>query len=176
MPTLSRNITIRFRDGAATSFEAVVDRYTPSLTAFAAGFVSDGEEVKDIVQDVFVGLWSRREAFTDGEHLRRWLYLSARNRCVNTLSSARYRRRSPTQGEDDAAGPDPTLAIMRQEVTRILLETIADLPPRTAEVLRLTLDGYSLDEIAARMGIALSSVKTMKRGGIDKVREKWGAK
>jgi RNA polymerase sigma-70 factor (ECF subfamily) len=57
------------------------------------------------------------------------------------------------------------------ETARLLYETLQNLPERTAEVIKLTLDGFRQEEIAERMGIAVSSVKTLKSSGIGKLRE-----
>lgn len=163
---------MRFSDGHSASFEEVVNRYAPALTAFAVGFIGEEEGAKDIVQEVFLNLWSHKQSFADEEHLRRSLYISVRNGCLNTLRGRR-RHRQLTVSDNDHTASDPALAIMKQEATRLLLEAISALPERMGEVLRLTLLGYSQEEIAETMGIAVSSVKTMKRSGIDKVRARW---
>ncbi len=165
---------IRFSDGHSTSFEAVVNRYAPALTAFATGMIGREDGAKDVVQEVFLNFWSHKQSFADEEHLRRSLYMSVRNGCLNTLRGRRHRRL--TVADNDHAASDPALAIMKQEATRLLLEAISALPERMGQVLRLTLQGYSQEEIAGSMGIAVSSVKTMKRSGIEKVRARWRTK
>ena len=161
---------IKYTDGNAIPFEEVVHRYTPSLTAFAFGFIKNREGAKDIVQDVFLHLWQNKPTFHDEEHLKRSLYISVKNASLNTLRSlSRHRNHIKNIEHEDT--PDPSLAMMEQEVIRLLIEAIHTLPERTAEVLKRTLQGYKQEEIANHMGIAISSVKTMKRTGIDKIRK-----
>lgn len=168
-----RDYTFHFSDGNCITFETAVKKYTPSLTAFAFGFIREMEGAKDTVQETFLNLWSKKAAFSDEEHMKRSLYMSVRNISFNNLRTASRQRKFLVSTGDDYA-PDPTLSMMEQEVIRLLFEAIESLPERTAEVLRLTLNGYKQDEIAKEMGIALSSVKTMKRSGIDKIKEKYG--
>lgn len=168
-----RDFTFHFSDGNSITFETVVNIYTPSLIAFAFGFINEMENSKDIVQEVFLNLWLNKTKFNDEEHLKRSLYISVKNISFNNLRSVN-RQRKYLSNIEDTYTPDPTLSMMKQEVIRLLLDAINDLPERTAEVLRLTLSGYKQEEIADRMGIAVSSVKTMKRSGIDKIKEKYG--
>ncbi len=59
--------------------------------------------------------------------------------------------------------------MIEHEVVRVLHETIESLPPRTAEVMKLTLGGLKQEEIGVEMGISLASVKTLKAAGIRKL-------
>lgn len=167
-----RDFIFHFSDGERISFEAAVKKYAASLTAFAYGFTGQREGAEDIVQEVFLGLWSHKPRFNDEVHLKRSLYTSVRNRSYNYLRNA-SRQRKYLNNADYEPVSDPNIPMIKQEVIRLLLEAIGVLPDRMAEVLRLTLQGYSQEEIAESMGIAVSSVKTMKKNGIGKIRKKY---
>ncbi len=86
-------------------------------------------------------------------------YLRKHRRVDNTLPAA-----LPTD--------EQTVLFMIEEESRRLLHTaIMELPSRTAQVIRLSLEGLPQGEIAAVMGVSLANVKALKSIGIKKLRE-----
>ncbi len=60
---------------------------------------------------------------------------------------------------------------MRAETARLLNEAIDRLPEGTAQIIRLSLDGFKQEQIALRLDISLATVKAQKGKGILKLRE-----
>ena len=60
---------------------------------------------------------------------------------------------------------------MEEETNQLLLHAISLLPEQTAHVIRLVLSGYSNKEIALLVNVSINTVKTLKYGGIRKLRE-----
>lgn len=156
--------------GDRRAFEALVDTYQVALVAFAFDITGDRGEAEDIVQDVFVRVWLKRREIEFGSDIRNFLYLTTRYYAYNRLRAARSLE-SHLAKIGEGAVPDPLDSMVEHEVARILHETINSLPPRTAEVMRLTLRGLKQEEIGVEMGMALTSVKTLKSAGIRKLRE-----
>lgn len=52
--------------------------------------------------------------------------------------------------------------VIEEETNRLLLEAIGQLPPRSAEVMRLSLEGIRLEKIAEQMNISINTVKSLK--------------
>ena len=121
------------------------------------------EEAEDIVQDVFAKLWLRWEAGEQVDSQKDYLFISVRNSCISYLRNKKYLGGElpelPTEEEI-------TSHLIEEETNRLLLEAIAQLPERTAEVIRLGLQGKKMKEIAQCMGISINTVKTLKYDGV----------
>lgn len=158
----------RNTDAGANTIESLVMRYYAPLTYFASNLVGDKEVAEDIVQDAFVDLLEHGNKVEDAAHARNLLYLIVRNYSCNYLKSSAKKGRpvdTAVLREEDISAQ-----YVRAETNRILYEAIEALPPRTGEIMKLTLDGIKQEEIADRMGITLATVKAQKAEGIRKLR------
>ncbi len=77
---------------SADAFSALVERYQQPLYAFLRGFVENGEQARDLVQDTFAAAWRATQAciapfLADSAEVeqRRWLYRIAYRRAVDLL-------------------------------------------------------------------------------------------
>lgn len=140
--------------------------YRP-LCLFAQSYVVDGGTAADIVQDGFAALWERWGEYPDDARRRTFLYVTVRNRCLNHLRDNRKRHEElPQIGSDDFFHSN----IIQQEAMRVLREAIEQLSPQARRVISLSLEGLGNAEIAARMGIAESSVHSTKKIAYRKLR------
>src|SRR5512136_1091780 len=115
--------------------------------------VRDESTAQDLVQEVFLRVWTRAEQWNESGPFKAWLYRIATNLALNHLRSVRRRREQPldapqeqTEGEDeslapawllDAAtlGPDASLELAEEwEQFRRLVE---GLPEEKRQVFRL---------------------------------------
>ena len=164
-----KTIYSKIRDNDRDAFNLLVDEYNVALNAFVSHLLKDDSAAEDIVQDVFVNLWFNRKKVDFEIPVRNYLYVSARNLAYNHIRSLRrFREHAQRSSEfDEMAG----FHIVEEETTRLLNNAITKLPPRTAEVIRLSLEGLKQDEIAERMDVGVANVKLLKSRGIAKLRE-----
>lgn len=156
------------------AFNELVLLYNESLNAFAFNILKNKEAAEDIVQDVFVNLWLNRKKITFGESTKSLLYVSTRNLVYNYIRSAkRENERYKHLAEENETS---TLNyIIQEEALRLLNESIEQLPPRMAEVIRLSLEGLKQEEIAEQMEVTVANVKRLKALGIEKLKKSLGA-
>lgn len=118
--------------------------------------------VDDAVQDALVAIHQKRHTYDPARPFQPWLAAIARYKWIDRL---RALARHPTEalGEDIATG-DHESAITSATVLRHLLAT---LKPAQADAIRLVkLDGYSIEEAAARTGQSASLVKVNIHRGL----------
>lgn len=182
--TVSRQIVLLFVDRSEaleTDYDSLFKRIAASdraafehlyrLTADAlARYIlhSVGSRVQaiDVVHDVFVTLWIRREVIRIRSSVRAYLYSAARNRALNILR--RDARRIPTDFVDFSRGepvtfvatsPEPDARV--RELERMLAIWIAELPPRRAEAFLLSrYHDLTHAEIARIMELSERTVNT----------------
>lgn len=149
-------------------FAEFVREFRPALLRYFSRRVRAQHEVEDLVHDVLVRL-VRNQGFADTESVRGYLFQTANSVLVDAV-----RRRASLRADhhvefdadmhaDEVFGPDHVLQA-RQELTRATT-VVMELPEltRTIFVLR-RLEGMKYKDIAARLGMSLSTVeKHMQR-------------
>lgn len=155
------------------AFESLVCQYNESLNAFVYHIVDDKDVAEDVVQDVFVNLWINRKKVDFSTPIKNYLYVSARNIAYNHLRAAKRlaERLKHIQYVDEmTVGAYVTI----EEANRMLMEAIEKLPPRTAEVIMLSLDGLKQEKIAEQMDVTVANVKRLRAIGIEKLKKTLG--
>ena len=169
----------RIRLGDTGAFRPFFDHYTLVLRRFAMKYLQDADAVKDIVQDTMVKFWDRHARFPNLYTATSFLFITTRNSLLDEL---RHRKVITDYqqfikqwgGEIDK----DFIQLYEEDTVRSvylrLEEEIARLPRRTQEVIRLQLAGYRTREIAEELGIGKESVKTLKRYGLEKLKDTMG--
>ena len=128
---------------------------------------TEPREAEDLASEVWVAVAANLSDFTGDEpSFRAWLFMIARRRLIDLRRSAHRRRSSSTApGEipDRAAIEEPETDILNSEATRAILEAIARLPDRQAEVVRLrVLGGLSAAEVAEVLGKPPGTIRVLQ--------------
>lgn len=160
--------------GDPAGLEALMERYIPYVSAVVWAVlrnsmpVEDGEEV---VSDVFLAAWRQPSALRPGS-VKSWLGAVARNKAKNRL---RQMSRTLPLEEDalELPGPDdPPNDLERSEERRLVRQAVDALPDQDREIfLRHYYYAQTVQEIAQRMHLNESTVKTRLRRGRMKLKE-----
>jgi RNA polymerase sigma-70 factor (ECF subfamily) len=75
----------KIKSGDKTAFSFVFNSYYPDLVSFANTFIHNPEESHEIVQDVFVDLWSAHEKLLISKSLKSYLLKAVQNDCFDYL-------------------------------------------------------------------------------------------
>lgn len=156
--------------GDKAAFENMIRRYYTTLCAFANHIVKDRENAEDIVQELFMKIWINRKHLEHVGSLKDYLFISTRNRSFTYLRNCRRHEICLEQilREEESSLP---AYLIEEETNRLLFESIRLLPPRSAEVIRLSLEGMKQERIAEQMKISINTVKSLKYEAILKLRE-----
>lgn len=154
-----------------SSFENLFREYFTPLMTFARKILGDEEDAREVVHQVFINLWEKREEIDSGRSLRSYLFTSVHNRSLNVIRE----RRKFTGGEvPEVAGKwDVSSQIESMELEEKVGEALAALPGRCREVFELSrFDGLKYSEIAERMGISVKTVENQMTKALKHLREK----
>jgi RNA polymerase sigma-70 factor, ECF subfamily len=143
-----------------------IDAHRAALVRFVASRV-DVDAAEDIVHDVFVRAYARREQLRDETKLLPWLYQMTRNAIAD-----HHRARRPSEElPEDVAMREPEDRAM-QELASCLTPLIEQLPEHYRDAVQLSeIDGVSLQETANRLGISLSGAKSRVQRARTKLQE-----
>lgn len=155
---------------AYCSFEELFRNNYSKLCYFALQFLGDKDAVKDIVQDVFVTYWNKREEILASESaISAFLYAAVKNACLNNLRRQKLENGFLNQQEPEPVEEAVVLNLMiRSEVLGELHKVIATLPNGCQKIFRMGyLEGLKNPQIAEKLGVSINTVKTQKKRGME---------
>lgn len=89
MTTEENQILARCKDGDRESFRWVVTTYQQRIFSVALKMLADEEEAKDVVQETFICVWQKLDAYDLQRLFSTWLYTIATRLCLNRLKQMR---------------------------------------------------------------------------------------
>ncbi len=80
------NIQSRIATGDGSTLAELYQLFYKRLYRFARLITRSDEIAEEVVDDVFVKLWTRRDKITEIDNLTVYLYVAVKNRSLNELS------------------------------------------------------------------------------------------
>lgn len=144
-------------------FDLFFKKYYTLFLSFACRYRLDSEEARDIVQDVFIAFWEQHENFSSIVAIKAFFYRSIANRCLNHLKHEDVKSRyAESQIQEMQSEEFIQENIIREEVSFIVRKKIKELTPREQEIIILSLQNKSNQEIADLLSLSVPTVKTHK--------------
>ena len=174
-PTSSEpELLARIRAGDRRAFEEVFRAHYRALVAFVHGYVRSRAEAEELVQEVFLGTWLRREGLAATDSVRGYLYRSARNQALNHLRHRRVEREwaAEVKAADPPRTPAGDSAVLEKDLAAAVRRAVDALPERCRMVFSLSRDhGLGYAEIAEAMEISVKTVETQMTKALRALRE-----
>ncbi len=159
---LPNELLLMLQRGDADAFNYIYTTYRKWLWVAALGMLQNEADAEEVVQDFFMDYWQkeRQRAFTDIGHLKGFLYISIRNRCLNRLERDKVMRRRQSDLSFLSGQVEATDPVEVKELRERLKAAIGKLPRVRGEVFQM---GYMMHlsrrEIAGALQISEESVK-----------------
>ena len=158
-------------------FSRAYDEHHRAVYAAAHRVLGDHALAGDVVQDVFLRLWRRPQAFDAARgDLGTYLRLMARSRAVDLWRESQSRGRATDRlklvtGEDLRPADRPDEALERSADRSVVRAALRELPEAQREALVLAYwGGMTAEQIALREHIPLGTAKSRIRLGLAKLR------
>ncbi len=79
------DIAKQVQEGDIEAFRVLVERYEPKMTRYAKRFFFEGDDGKDLVQEVFIKAYVNIKSFDASRRFSPWVYRIAHNEFVNGI-------------------------------------------------------------------------------------------
>jgi RNA polymerase sigma-70 factor (ECF subfamily) len=150
------------REGDPASFNALFDRYWEMLYATVFSVCSDREVCSEIVHDIFLNIWLKREKLQI-ESFKAYILASARYHVYRYVKNTRKNSleyREDLEYSVNVAMNDGELNIRYQDLEKSVDRELDELPRRCKEIFTLSRrEQLSNDEIATRLDISKRTVE-----------------
>lgn len=177
-PPHDRELLERLRQGDQSAYEAIFRTWYPPLVRMADGMVRSRAVAEELVQDVMLELWRRRDRLAPDGSVQAYLFQSTRNRALNHLRHGRIVDRSAPYVAGDASArpsgvPSADARVVADELQIALRDAIDALPPRCKQVFELSrVQGLKYAEIAEVLGVTVKAVEAQMGRALKLLRER----
>lgn len=157
------NIIDQLRQGNNDAYEFLYARYFIALKSFCNSYVKNDEIADDTVQAIFISLLDLDLKFKTLPELKLYLYKSVKNRSIDTIRHMNVRLNyfDYTLAEMNTE-QDFFNRVLEYDTYAALARAVEMLPPKCSEVMRLSMEGYKMGEIAEKMSISVDTVNEHK--------------
>lgn len=162
----------------AAALAEIHHRYYPVLYAHAYKRLPEREEVRDILQELFIYLWNTRHTNTFTGHLSGYLYTSVRNRILNVYKHKKVRSGYISSFQEFLKHSEPIADEMLREKDLVALieREVSALPKQMRIIFELSRNHHlSHQEIAEKLSISPLTVKKQVSNSLKILRLKLGS-
>ena len=171
--TMEIAMVMQFRQGSPEAVKYIYNKYFADLYVFAFKMTGDRHEAEDIAVTSFMKLWQLRERFETPANIKAFLYVTARNACLDHLRA--YKRHLQSHLEIDYLKLHENNTRVDEHTHGQLLnelrQAIENLPQQCKLIFKLLFfEGHSTAAIAEQLGISPQTVLNQKTRALQLLR------
>lgn len=156
---------------ATTSFEEIFRIHYQSLCNAAYKIIDDKDAAEDVVQDVFLKLWTKKEDLTIIQSVKSYLYRAIINTSLNYLESNKKVIRLETN-DSSKLSVNAGEELHHKELEIKINTAINKLPPKCKVIFVLSrYEGMKYQQIADHLGISVKTVENQMGKALQMLRE-----
>ena len=169
-----RELLERLKNGDTAAFDTIFRTWYGPLVGTAERMLRDRAVAEELVQDVMLELWRRRETLAPDGSAQAYLFQATRNRVLNHLRHLRIEQRSePDVRGESSVTPQADAVLAQQELDVAVQQAVRSLPDRCREVFELSrVHGLKYAEIASTLGISVKTVEAQMGKALRMLRER----
>ena len=159
--------------GDRESFNLVFRRFYTPMVRFCMRFVGDVDVASEIVQDLFVRLWTGREKLNISSSFESYLMRSVRNASISYINKERSHDEVHQRlAMEDVDNIDPSEQLQSKGLEAAYSQVLASMPEKRREVfLASRFEGLKYAEIAEKLNISVKTVEAHMGAAIKQLRE-----
>lgn len=153
-----------YRDVKA--YEALYAILFDDLYRFAFSIIKSRESAEEIVSDVFIKLWKKKDELSHIDNLRLYLFTATKNYSLNYIVKQSKRHLMNYDHEDGGDGNknycdcSPEEIYISNETKSMVNKAINDLPPQCREIFKMVrVDGLQYKDVATALKISRFTVR-----------------
>ena len=171
--TEDNELFLQLHAGNERAFQTLFRKYYPAMCSFAWQFLNDRELAEEVVQDLFVRIWEKRENLNIQTSVRHYFFKSVRNHCLNQLQHEKIKKKySDRILESSHQDINPDQFYIEVDLVQRIERSIDSLPPKRQEIFRLSREqGLKYKEIAETLNISVKTVEAQMGLALKHLRE-----
>lgn len=156
-------------------FELIFRKYYVRLCGFANKFIANTTEAEDIVQEVFLNIWAKKDRLKLDDEIKPYLFKSVQNLCFNFIEHQKvvdsYYSVIEVVYKNKKEEFDSYESVLFTEFQAKVDEAIGSLPEECRKIFKMSReDGLKYAEIADKLNLSVKTVETQMSRALSKLK------
>lgn len=161
--TNEKYLVSQFVNGDESAFESLFKQHYQMLLKVALFLLNDAEQAEEIVHDVFLNVWQKRQNVNPDASFKNYLITAVRNRCFNHLKAKKKTQSINDEEswvEELVADNHTDTPAHVKDVQKAIDAAVAKLPQQCKLIFQLSrYENMSYKEIAAALDLSPKTVE-----------------
>ncbi|MFV0376784.1 MAG: RNA polymerase sigma factor [Mangrovibacterium sp.] len=157
------NVIVEFKQGNPKAFEDLFYRHHQKLYAFLLNLTHSKFDSEEILQQVFVRIWEKRDLFNEQYPFETFLFKVAKNTFLN-YTRKKINQRIVDQNIElytELTAENADSYFMLRETNELIESIISSMPPKRQQIFRMQkIEGLSRKEISEKLQLSVVTIDT----------------
>jgi RNA polymerase sigma-70 factor, ECF subfamily len=175
IPVNDEHVFEQIKQNNEQAFSCLFEKFYSPLCKYIYTYTKDEVESENLVQEVFINIWNKRDKVNIKTSVSSYLYRSVKNSAINFLTkNARNRTESLEDiGELEIGNEDSEIDENEfLEMEKKFSEALASLPTKCKNIFIMSrVENLKYREIAKKLDISIKTVETQMSIAIKKLKE-----
>lgn len=168
------NLACRIKYGEQEAYQQLFKKYAPKIYHFSLSYLKNGSDAEELVQDVFLKVWEKREILDASKNVKAYIFKIAVNSIYDFIRRKNIESafNNFAQVNFNKSSNDTWDTVIFEEMQTTLNELVAQMPEQRRKVFRLSkIKGLTNDEIAKKLNISKRTVENQLYRAISFLKE-----
>ena len=159
----------------ASLFKQLLLPLYPRLQRVALRLLGNAEDAEDMVQEVYMKLWNKRDALPDVQDVEAYCVTLTKNMCIDRLRMAEVEKEDVDEVPTMLAAIDDVEAqVERRDAVEQVKQIIGTLPEHQQQVITLRdMEDCSFEEIVEQTGLTAVNIRMLLSRARKTIRERY---
>ena len=158
-------------------YNGFIDSESRKLYAFAYKMLKNQQESEDIVQNVLVKLWKKRDELDNINNLRTLALTMTKNECIDVLRRWRFSEKSDVDGvaqQEKSDSLSPLENMVSDETKNMMRQIISDLESPYKEIITMReIEVLPYEEIAGMTSLTVNNLRVIVSRARQMIKEEY---
>lgn len=160
------------QEGDLNAFEMIFKKYYKPLVAYSGTILKSQDEAEDIVQQVFVTVWNKRQELGIIQSIKSYLYRSVYNSSLNRIKQVKVRQQYAKEYVLSNVNNYESNH-RHNELQQQIEQALDELPEQCGNIFRMSrFEQLKYQEIADKMGLSVKTIENQMGKALKLMREK----
>lgn len=145
-----------------SDFKQIIIPLSERIYPMVARMLGNAQNAEDAVQEIMIRVWNNRQKLKNHPNLTGYVFLTARNYCLDVLRKKSLKLHSLNDRAETMATHEVSSTLERHELFVIVETLLKELPEPQGEILmQRDIDGMEYTEIAGALNLKVEHVRVL---------------
>jgi RNA polymerase sigma-70 factor, ECF subfamily len=162
------------KEGGVPAFETIFKTWYRGLCLFALRYIDDYKVSEEIVQDVFLRLWEKKDTLSIRKSIKSYLFQAVRNACIDYIRHQKVEQGYISEQKNQISEmlDNSETQLLEEDRIKKIMDTIENMPHKRKQIFRLNrFENLKYKEIADKLNISVKTVEAHMGKALQQLRK-----